>query len=387
VDRYIFTPIDRMQHPNATMATSSLDRISGSQAFPQFQPYPNFRVQTLGGNIIQGQVNKIRVAEIMFPYNFPTIAVGQNDTMAVQFQTYIVGTGAGALLPFALTVPPGYYTGTELAAAVQTALNTLQTSVAVGWPAGTIAVTFDTTNQAIVFRNTTSYSAAPVAINYFFSWAPDTQVTVSPLVQNAQSFNTQDLTFTMGFRNYFASNPVVIVPPTTVYNNCIAPLNYPGAGTFAGINYASYANAVIGAQYSGRYTDWIDICSPTLCQAQFVRDGNTNQTVIRRDLICRLYVTTEISTFLTDPVGSRPFVIHRQFKNAKVMKWTAERSIDAIDIQLYDMYGTPVPTPQLFIAAAPAAQTVSSGAADFGVTFLVDEPGAGEQSENVGYRF
>jgi len=379
-----------MQHPNATMATSSMDRISGSQAFPQTQPYNNFRVQTLGGNIIQGQVNKIRVGEILFPYNIPTIVAGQNDTFLASYQTFTVGTGAGPELPFALTIPPGYYTGTELAAAVNTAL--IFSQVSAGWPSGTIAASFDTTNQSIVFRNTSTYDVSAGAVNYFFGWAPDTQVTTSASIPNPQSFNTQDITFTMGFRNYFAARPVVIpasppAPAGTVYVNCIAPLNYPGAGTFVGINYASYANAVIGAQYTGRYTDYIDICSPTLCQAQFVRDGNTNQTIIRRDVICRLYIATEISTFLTDPVGSRPFVIHRQFKNAKVMKWTAERSIDAIDIQLFDMYGLPLPNPQLYVTAAPAAQTASSGAADFAITFLVDEPGASEQSENVGYRY
>ena len=233
-------------------------------------------------------------------------------------------------------------------------------------------------------RNTNTYSAAAAAVNYFFGWAPDTPVTALPNLPNPNSFNLQDLTFTMGFRNYFASRPVTIVPPTTVYPNCIAPLNYPGAGTFAGINYASYVNAVIGSQYTGRYTDWIDICSPALCQAQYVRDGNTNQGSIHRDLICRLYITTEVSTFLADPVGSRPFVIHRQFKNAKVMKWTAERSIDAIDIQLYDMYGQVLPTPVNFTLLTPIAQTATSGAADFGITFLVDEHDD-TMSPNLGY--
>lgn len=362
------------------MAMSSLDRISGTQANPLAQPYNNFRVQTAGGNIIQGQINKIRVAEIMFPYNIPTIVTDRNDTMAVSFQTFTVGTGASADLPYALTVPPGYYTGTELAAAVQTALNTLMTG-APGWPAGTITATFNTTNQAIVLENTSTYDGTTAgAVNYFFGWAPDVPV----LSSNA--FNTQDLTFTLGFRNYFANNPIVIPAPLTVYPNCIAPLNYPGAGTFAGINYASYSNAVVGAQYTGRYTDWVDLCSPALCQAQYVRDGNTNQGSVHRDLICRLYVATEISTFLTDPVGSRPFVIHRQFKNAKVMKWTADRSIDAIDVQLYDMFGQTLPIPQFSVAGVPAAQTASSGAADFAITFLVDEPGAEQQSENVGYR-
>jgi hypothetical protein len=375
-----------MHHPNATMATSSLDRISGSQVSPISQPYNNFRVQTLGGNIVQGQINKIRVAEVLFPYGIPTIVAGQNDTFAVTFQTFTIGTGAGLEFFSAVSIPPGYYTGTELAAVIQTSLDT-QAATFGGWPNGTIAVSFDTTNQAIVLRNTTVYDTSAGAVNYFFGWAPDTQVLPSPQVPTPQTFNNQDLTFTMGFRNYFSSNPALLVPGPSVLLNCIAPLNYPGAGTFAGIDYASYSNAVIGAQYTGRYTDWVDICSPTLCQAQFVRDGNTNQEVIRRDLICRLYISSEISTFLTDPVGSRPFVIHRQFKNAKVMKWTAERSIDAIDIQLYDMFGKPLPTPQLYVAAAPAAQTASSGAADFAITFLVDEPGAAEQSENIGYRY
>ena len=372
-----------MHGANATMATSSLDRISGSQSAPLTQPYNNFRVQTLGGNIIQGQINKIRVAEIMFPYNIPTIVTGQNDTMSASFQIFTVGTGAGPVFSVQITIPPGYYTGTELAAALQTAINVASITFA-GWPAGIINVSFDATNQSIVLRNTNTYSAAAAAVNYFFGWAPDTPVTALPNLPNPNSFNLQDLTFTMGFRNYFASRPVTIVPPTTVYPNCIAPLNYPGAGTFAGINYASYVNAVIGSQYTGRYTDWIDICSPALCQAQYVRDGNTNQGSIHRDLICRLYITTEVSTFLADPVGSRPFVIHRQFKNAKVMKWTAERSIDAIDIQLYDMYGQVLPTPVNFTLLTPIAQTATSGAADFGITFLVDEHDD-TMSPNLGY--
>ena len=372
------------------MATSSLDRISGTQAFPLVQPYNNFRVQTLGGNIIQGQLNKIRTAEIMFPYNIPTIVAGRNDSMATSFQTFTVGGAASIEYTLQLVIAPGFYTGTELAAAVQSGLNTLMTGLP-GWPAGTIQATFDTTNQAIVLRNATAYSAVPAAVNYFFGFAPDTVVVADASDPNANSFNTQDLTFTLGLRNFFANNAVIIPPSPpaplgTVYPNCLAPLGYPGAGTFAGIDYASYNNAVIGSQYTGRYTDWVDICSPTLCQAQYVRDGSTNQGSVRRDLICRLYVTTEISTFLTDPVGSRPFVIHRQFKNAKIMKWTADRSIDAIDIQLYDMYGLTLPTPQPLVAGVPAAQTGTSGAADFALTFLVDEPLPETQNENVGYR-
>ena len=34
-----------------------------------------------------------------------------------------------------------------------------------------------------------------------------------------------------------------------------------------------------------------------------------------------------------------PFVIHRQFKNTKVMKWNNQNSVDRVDIQLYDDAG------------------------------------------------
>jgi hypothetical protein len=363
-----------MQHPNANMATSSMDRISGSQLFPQNQAYNNFRIQTLGGNIVQGQINKIRLAEIMFPYNIPTIVTGQNDTMAMEFQTYTVGSVIPPSIPLQLVIQQGFYTGAELATAIQNGINTASISGPVGWPSGTIAVTFDTTNQAIILANTTVWNATVGAVNYFFGFAPDLPVIGQP------TFNTPDLTYTMGFRNYFAANPIVRPDPSQniVDVNCLAPLNYPV--NVANLGFSSFVNGVIGSQYTGKYTDYIDICSPSLCQAQYVRDGNTNQQRIRRDLICRLYIATEISTFLTDPVGSRPFVIHRQFKNAKVMKWSAERSIDAIDMQLFDMYGLPIP----LLTSPP--QRANSGYADFALTFLVDEPGAEEQSKNVGYQ-
>jgi hypothetical protein len=176
----------------------------------------------------------------------------------------------------------------------------------------------------------------------------------------------------------------------------LVPFNYPNApGTSVPplpVIPTGYAyNAINGSTYTGLYTQYIDICSPTLCQAQYVRDGNTNQQTIRRDLICRLYVANEVSLFQTDPTGTRPFVIHRQFKNAKVMKWTAERSIDAIDIQLYDQFGNQLPSSfpgYIQTVANPnnvSGSNVWQGApADFAITFLVDEHDE-TREHNVGY--
>ena len=57
------------------------------------------------------------------------------------------------------------------------------------------------------------------------------------------------------------------------------------------------------------------------------------------------------------------------------MKWTAERSIDSIDLVLYDQYGQPMPdaTPIAQVGAVPVEQTGYSGSRDYAITFLVDE--------------
>jgi hypothetical protein len=103
------------------------------------------------------------------------------------------------------------------------------------------------------------------------------------------------------------------------------PNQYPTGGTpagtgviFPGFIFGYGVNTIVGSTYTGLYTQYLDICSPSLCQAQYVRDGNTNQTVIRRDLIARVYIATEVSLPSADAIGTRPFTIHRQFKNAKV---------------------------------------------------------------------
>ena len=370
-----------MQHPNATMATSSLDRISSSGVF---QPYNNFRVQTLGGNIIQGQVNKIRVAEIMFPYDTPTVVYGQNDTIVIGVLIIDGATGVTDLSAAGISVPPQFYTAAEL-----------QTALAAGFAAdpklADLTVDVDPVTNALYFVNTGAF--ANPGTNYVYLIFP-TAASVAGLNANTV-YSSPSLLWTAGFRNAYAQAGYAPVAnaPLPVAPLALVPSAYPNAAPYPVFSAGHYFPAVVGAPYNGRYTDWIDICSPTLCQAQYVRDGNTNQNVIRRDLICRLYIANEISTYQTEPTGDRPFVIHRQFKNAKVMKWTADRSIDSIDIQLFDQYGLPLPSaPPILIAAldanvAAALGNAYSGSRDFGISFLVDEPGAGEQGENVGYRY
>jgi len=357
------------------MATSSLDRISGANGIT-YQPYNNFKVQTLGGNIIQGQVNKIRVAEIFFPYDIPTIVTNKND--AVVFNVVVVTGATGAVASqttVSVVVPPGFYTATELITAVQAALPPSMAD---------LTVNVDPISGCIYMINSGVWD--PVGPNsIFIPYATPGAVSANSVIDSPA------LLWTLGFRNIFAGlgfpqpgawpNPPIL--PATL---ALVPENYPNVAPnpiFPG----RALQALVGTSYVGSYTQYIDICSPSLCQAQYVRDGNTNQTVIRRDLIARVYIASDVSTTTSDPPGCRPFIIHRQFRNPKIMKWTAERSIDSIDLLLYDQYGLPIPNfPTIDVVDLAGVTNIAyCGPRDYAITFLVDEHDEG-LSPNLGYR-
>jgi len=419
-----------MQHSNAVMATSSFDRMDGGANIVNdaggapttvtgpviTQPYSKFRVQTLGGNIVQGQINKIRVAEVLLPYGIPTVIddsvngigpigdgvpfsganqVPSNNILYLQSWTMTNGAGAGALQAPAtvvdnsykvLSIPTGFYTGTELSAILQTAANTAMATLAI--PAGTFKIAYDTTTNAIVLQNNTQFDNTAGAINYFFS------LTWKTIPLAGRSVNQPNLLWTLGLRDIYARFPPVpqdprFSPANEPRSPILVPNQYPVGGFPGGLPGVIYppvlpfgygVNTIVGSTYTGLYTQYLDICSPSLCQAQYVRDGNTNQNVIRRDLIARVYIATEVSTATADPIGTRPFTIHRQFKNAKVMKWTAERSIDSIDLTLFDQFGNQVPLLPPMLGSAlqlapvvPTRLILQGQPADYAITFLVDE--------------
>ena len=386
---------------NATMAMSSFDRIAGPVTTAvKFQPYNNFRIQTLGGNIIQGQMNKIRVAEVLMNYQIPTICsedptaqqisgvspngagVG-NGQMTMRIVTAIYSAGGTVLTLSAalkvIKIPTGFYNGLELATAVDAVIDTYLTSI--GAPLA-IDVTYDTPSNSITFANNQIWSFVDGAINVLGEIQASSTAKLGSFLSS--NFSQPDLCWTLGLQDMFALYPPLPAPfPLPGGTGCVhlVPKNYPNvpgtASTPLPVFPPGYAvSAINGSYYTGLYTDYIDICSPTLCQAQYVRDGNTNQYSIHRDIICRLYIANETSTNVTQ---GRPFQIHRQFKNAKIMKWNADRSIDAIDIQMFDMYGNNLPFPPPYLSPLQnpnnlsGPQILQCGPGNMALTFLVDE--------------
>jgi hypothetical protein len=367
-----------MSVPNANMVTSSFDRINGNPSNPRNQPINNFRITNSGGNIIQGQMNKISVTELMMPYNVPT--VGQlNQVVVANVYTVPVSGNPSLYFTSLFGVPLGYYTGQELADAIniadfdngQPVLNYFQ-------------VIWNADSQTLTLGQGTSWSS--VSGGYAVEFLILDIDYPMEAEQNRNVFSYPHLLFTAGFRNFFAANRVSSTIPS-----CHSQFAYPAifpAGTPPAVLAAWPTPAfeqIKSSQYSGRYTDYIDIVSTSLAQAQYIRDSNTNQSIPKRDVIARVYVCTNVSTYTTDAAGTRPFTIWRNWTCPKVLKWTADRSIDAIDLSLFDMYGQPLPISSYGIT--PGAVDFDCGPSDYAITFHVHEPGADVQSENVGYKY
>ena len=283
-----------MPWTNASIVLNSRDATRGT--------YNNNTFNSVGQNIIQGQIDSIAVSEVNFPYDIPNMQAGSNN-----FLLYLT---VGPQVDFQVTVPPGFYTGTELATEITAlivagGLAQAPPVVAADLP----TCVYDTTANRFTF-------VGPVNPVYAQSWEIITPFTnPSPVLLPSNNLG-KDILSIMGF------------PPES------APLQIgPGPG---GVQVG------VGGSAPLAFTQYIDICSPQLCKFQYFRDGTTTNLARRSDVICRLYIANNVAT--QEEEGTRPFVIHRQYKNARVMRWTADNSVGTIDIQLFDDVGQPLLT-------------------------------------------
>jgi len=365
-----------------TLATSSFDRAAGNITVGA-APYNNFQVTSPGQPFIQGSIKRFKVAEVFFPYDVPTVCTGRNDVILLQVSSITatgVNTWSVATNTYGITIAEGYYTASEMAAALLAEFALIPNA----GPAN-LGVTVDTKTGGLKFDNLTVWDDTVGVDNYFYTFLPYSDNAGPANLNRPQLFTT------IGLRNILLQYPVVqsIGAPFTPFTApTLVPDGYPNS-TALTQNLPQFPdgywpNRILCSPYSGRYTDWVDITSSELCNSQNLRDSNTNQVVVRKDVLCRLYVADEISLPATGGAipGSRPFTIHRQFRNPKVILSNNEISQASLNIALYDMYGLPLPLPATFSQLGQAE--LRAGARDFGITLLAEE---GPSAENVGYRY
>ena len=299
-----------MPWSNVSLVLNSRDLTAGQYNAAQFN--------AVGQNIIQGQIDSVSLNEINFPYDIPNIQAGYN-TFELVANPYDGGLGVMALpIPefITVTIAPGFYSGTELATAINAAI-AVQQSLAGGSAANAPSVTYNATSNLFTFL---APSAKPPA-NPTPSWFISSPYTLPLEYQGTTNKLGKDILSIMGFltsqndSNNVSSNPAFIPPSPSFTSGGSAPLTF---------------------------TQYIDVCSPQLCKYQEFSGGSTTNLARRGDVICRLYISNNIA--VQEAEGMRPFIINRQYMNSRIMRWTTGNSVGTIDINLYDDVGQPLAT-------------------------------------------
>ena len=291
-----------MSYANAPIVLNVRDRTGQSS-------YNNATFNAENQNIIQGDIKEISVSEVNFPYDIPNMQNGFNS----------FDMTSNSFPPVTVVVPPGFYTGTELVEAINAAaLAAVQVEIPELDEAYIPQWTYSETNNTFTLTAPTEADQT-VIINSSYTFPENYAGGANRL--------GKDIFSIMGF-----------VPSDA------KPFGYLLVSNYS----ATPADPIILTQVSGSaplvFTQYIDICSTQLCGKQRFAGGSTTNLARRGDVICRLYISDNIAITTADPEGVRPFIINRQYYNARVMRWSTDNSISTIDIQLYDDVGQPLTT-------------------------------------------
>ena len=283
-----------MPWTNASMVLNSRDATNA--VLNQPPPYNSCQFNAKGQNIIQGQVHSVSVNEINFPYDIPNVQAG--------FNTFTLSNGPAPFYDLVVAIAPGFYTGAELEVAINGAIGLAAVAAGIPDPAEDVPIlSYDEVSNRFTF------TAPNAATNPRFTVWNVLSPATFPEQLNLVRQVYKDLLSIMG---YYTGQDPFITPATPLVSGS-APLVF---------------------------TQYIDVCSPQLCKYQDLNTGSTSNEARRSDLLVRLYVSNNISIAETE--GKRPFVINRQYTNARVMKWNTGNSVGTIDITLYDDTGRPL---------------------------------------------
>jgi hypothetical protein len=326
------------QPSSAFMLLDSRDRYNlkpdGTYTDDIYVPINNFYINHQKLNAL-GQIKRIAVKEISFPWTVPNVN-GYNNTFWVEIPTDPSGNydPAGTESRFLYTsLVQGFYTQDAIATELALKLNT-----------------------ALLNENGT-----PSAYN--FTWAVQYNVNTSTEKNYRFSIDGFDnntslpLEFRVNKPDYFNINKTLIK---------LMGFNTPSRKNK---QLKQFSVGYISGIPSMAYTKYIDICSSTLTKYQNIKDTLTQFSY--SDVIYRLYLDNPLNNNfigLTSPntqynFGSYPCTnLYRQIENPKFIEWQPNENISGIDIRLYDDSG------ELLYDAGERFQNN-----DFFITFEVSE--------------
>lgn len=285
------------------------------------QPWNRFQLQRPQA-LMEAFARRVRVCEVKFPWAVPNVNQYTNTMWFCNGNDYLIDKYVE------LNLPNGFYTPNEMVNTLNPLLQTAYTGA--GYLATDAPVlSYDSSDQGFTFSPGTSgasfalFSFNPVGVNTpeFLQKALESYLVKPSLLKSILGFGAGALS----------------LPPSA------SPIS--GFTTFM------------------EYTQYIDIISEKLNYYADIRDGSSG-VANTNALVCRLYIADEISLTSDVPKACRPFMIHRQFKNEKCVKWSPEAVIDYLDIQVIDQWGNLIPLP---------GNNENEAYPDFQITMLASE--------------
>lgn len=264
---------------NATNPTSN---ALAAQYNNQGPPANNFQIQSPGA-LIYGYLDRLVVSQIQIQYNIPTVSKGKNDV-------FVIAT-AGPVFT-SITIPYGFYSATELAAAMQTLITNNPTLSAL--------------NMTVTFVPRAGFQFTSTAGIQFYFPDPNAVSGVANSTVVYKSYRLLGMTV--------ANALPAVFQPSSDYPNFL-------------------------------YSPYVDIYSDVLTNYQKVKDTNTSTTK-KKGMVARVYLsgTGNIQvTQTTDALGTQPFVMTADLNNPKVIQWSTDVAVPNIDFQVYDQYEDLIP--------------------------------------------
>jgi hypothetical protein len=285
---------------SAILAIDSEDRFkdyaSKRANISTSSPY-NFTIQK-SESIMNGFFERLGVTEVVFPWTIPNIH-DLCDTINISY-----GVSPGPYATAQITIDQGFYTPSELAAALETAIQ------AAAIP--TFTMTYGTFTPA-------PGSVFPLPVFQYDTGAA-TQISFSPLPAGS------------------LVNGKTIEPTT---KQLFDVLGFSARNS--GFETESWGNTTYAQ--SIRY---IDIVCSQLTYNQSLRDTMSQQTA--RDTLCRLYISSDATPANVDatssdftPAGTVPFTINRQFATPKYIQWIPNQPVGgSLKFEVFDDTGRPL---------------------------------------------
>lgn len=286
------------QRPTSTaiMAIDSEDRfkdynqarLAGTGTALNATPY-DFTIQK-GEPILNGAITRIGVNEVVFPWTIPNINQKTKDIL--------VAWNAGAFQT--LTLNQGFYTPSDLAAAIQAKVRLL-----------------DPTLAAFTMTYGVNTVGATMPVFIYKTNAPGASIAFQPMPADSAAYpfppSTKQLFDLLGF--------------------------FDGNSLFT-------SSSPDGDTTLCQATRYVDIVCSQLTVNQAVKDSMSQP--ISRDILCRIYVgaasgvqsTVKCSAPEFCPPGCQPTTIYRDFSQAKQIMWMPNCPIGGfLRFQVYDDTG------------------------------------------------